>query len=249
MVISQFLSLHDVGLFGMGQRVASIIALLVAGLQTALTPLIYYHHAEAGTPVLIARMFRAAWGLLLILALALGLFSVEIVTLIAPPNFAGGAIVVFPLGLSAVFANLYVFAPGPSIARRTWVTALINFAGLTSNALLSLLLTPVFGIVGASVATVTASAALLGAKFYFSQRFYPIPLAWGRICAALGVCVGTFLAGEALGLSAYVSVGFIAIKFLLLGICVLSIIGLLTKMEELRAFVGQVQSSATRGNL
>ncbi|MFV0510576.1 MAG: oligosaccharide flippase family protein, partial [Shewanella algae] len=55
--LNHFMSLEDVGLFGLATRIAGLAALLIMGVQAALTPLIYQHYQEPGTPVKIARLF------------------------------------------------------------------------------------------------------------------------------------------------------------------------------------------------
>ena len=55
--LNHFGSLEDVGHFGIGSRIAGLVALLILGIQAALTPLVYQHYREPQTPGQIARLF------------------------------------------------------------------------------------------------------------------------------------------------------------------------------------------------
>ena len=50
LMINHFLTVEDVGLYGIGYRLASIAGLLMVGFQGALTPLVYTNYRNADTP-------------------------------------------------------------------------------------------------------------------------------------------------------------------------------------------------------
>jgi len=54
-ILNDLLTLTDVGLFTWASQLASIPGLMLVGVQGAVTPLVIKHHAEPGTPVLLAR--------------------------------------------------------------------------------------------------------------------------------------------------------------------------------------------------
>ena len=248
LIISRLLSLHDVGLFGVGQRVASVITVVMAGLQTALMPLIYRQHREADTPTQIADAFRICCLVLLLLASVLGIFAAEIVAVFAAQDFAGGASVVFPLALAAIFSNLYIFAPGLAIAEKTWTMALIHSGGVILNTCLSFLLTRSLGILGASMATLLASAILFGVKLMFSEQYYPIPFAWRRLAIALGICIVAVLMSSAFGATADSIVSVMIVKILLFGLAATGMARALSSIDEGRALARHFQRRHIRCN-
>jgi O-antigen/teichoic acid export membrane protein len=179
--ITALMTLADVGLFGIGYRLASLMSLVTVGFQTSLTPLIYMHHREPETPAHLAQVFRVFLVVALLTSLVLGLFANEAVILFTTPAYYGGAVVVPLLAPAIVLATMYIFAPGLAIARRTGVTAAINIGGGILNAGLNVILIPIAGILGAAGATLTCNLLVFAAYMVLSQRHYPVPHRWRPI--------------------------------------------------------------------
>lgn len=214
-VITAMLGLTDVGLFGIGYRLASLTTLLTLAVSSALTPLVYTHYREATTPSDLARIFRYFTGLALALTLGLSLFARELLTVVATPPYVPGAAVVPLLTPALLLAGMYIFAPGLSIAKRTGIVATVNFAGAGANTVLNLALVPVFGIVGAATATLLSQGLVFGIQMVYSQRLYPVPHDWPKLGLATAGIVLAYLAGS------LVDVGWwptIAAKVMIMGI-------------------------------
>jgi O-antigen/teichoic acid export membrane protein len=96
-----------------------------------------------------------------------------------------------------LLANMYIFAPGIFIARRTGLVAAINVGAALLNVGGNFLLIPVFGTLGAASATLASSLIAFLMYVYCNRRFYPIPFDWHRIIAAgaLGLVIAVALAG------------------------------------------------------
>ena len=204
--IRELLDLHELGLFGVGYRIASIVALLMVAFQGALTPLIYAHYREPGTPRELARIFSFFTFVALALCLALALFAGELVRLAAAPAYWAGAEVVPLLAPAILLSTMYIFAPGLSIAKRTGMIATINLIGAGLNAALSFSLVPLLGITGAATATLISAGAIFGLSMVTSQLHYPVPHAWPRLALASLVGLGTYLVGSQLPVGGWSSV-------------------------------------------
>jgi O-antigen/teichoic acid export membrane protein len=187
--ISKLMTLADVGLFGIGYRVASLMTLLMIGVQGALTPLIFSRYREPGTPVEIARIFRFFTAIALLGCLALASFSPEVLRLVTVPAFYGGAQVVPLLAPATLLSAMYIFAPGLGIAKRTGVMAMITMSGAALNVALNLLLVPKLGIVGAALGTLVSASLTFAAYMVSSQRTYRVPHDWGRLGLAVVVTI------------------------------------------------------------
>jgi O-antigen/teichoic acid export membrane protein len=185
LAISQLMSVSDVGVFGVGYRLASAVTLLSFGAQMAVTPLVYARHAEAGTPSALERIFRYYVAAAAMLGLGLSLFAPEILRLLTTPSYFGAATVVPLLVAALILANLYVFMPGLGIAKRTSAFAIINLTGGLLNVVLNLLLIPLMGIAGAALATLISAGGIFSAYAVASQRLYPVPHRWLRLAAAI----------------------------------------------------------------
>ncbi|WP_061239625.1 oligosaccharide flippase family protein [Ectopseudomonas composti] len=240
--LNHFGNLEDVGHFGIGSRIAALSALLILGIQAALTPLVYQHYRDPQTPGQIARLFSWFMAVALVGCLFLALFARELLMLFATPEFMAGAALVGVLAPALLLSQMYIFAPGIAIAKKTlwqlWVTLLSAAASVAGN----WVLVPLWGIWGAALATLLASSLFFFCWLSLSQRLYRIPYAWrALLLSSLGfvVCAGVGMQLEATGLA-------LPLKLLLksLLMCVLLalvvVCGLLP-LADLRAVVQQLR--------
>lgn len=198
--IKELMTIADVGLFGIGFRVASLVSLLVVAVQMAVTPLVYARYGDPQTPAQLARIFRYFVGVAIVLAVGLSLFAREILMVVTTPDYYAGAVVVPLLAPALLLSAMYVFAPGLGIAKRSGTQALITLAGAGLNTVLNFVMIPVWGIVGAAAATLTSAALIFAAYMIASQRLYFVPHAWGRLAMAAVAAAVLCVAGTALPL-------------------------------------------------
>jgi len=232
LMINHFLSLDEVGVYGIGFRVASTVGLVMVGFQSALTPLVYVHYREKQTPQQLALIFRLFLVSALLIFLFLSLFAKEIMQLITTSAYYSAATVVIYLVPAILLSNMYIFAPGIAIAKKTHLILYINVGGAVLNAAFNWLLIPQLGIAGAALATLLGYACVFAAYMSISQRLYFVPHQWRPLgLSVAGVTALAFLIPP-LNLSASES---IAVKALaLMGACVLFIMAGLVQSSELR---------------
>ncbi|MBZ0286099.1 MAG: oligosaccharide flippase family protein [Anaerolineae bacterium] len=193
--INARMTIADVGIFGAGDRIASIVTLLMFGFQMSMMPLVYQHYHEPATPRNLARIFRYFVAGALLMIIGLSLFAPELLAMLTTPQYYSAAVVVPLLVSKAVLVGMPIFAPGLSIAKRTGIIALINIAGAVLNVILNLLFIPLFGISGAGLATLISAGTVFGTFMFFSQRHYPVPHTWRQlglavVIAAIFIAVG-----------------------------------------------------------
>lgn len=176
--IKEFMTLSDVGLFGIASRIASIMSMLVAGAQVALTPLIYRYHDQPGSRTGVARIFRLFLACSLLVFAALSLFSREILGFMTAARFQSAWRIVPLLVPAALLSSMYIFAPGMDLAKKTWRIAAINLCGAGLNVLLCVILIPRAGVMGAASATLVSSAVVFTLYMMGSQRIYPVSHDW-----------------------------------------------------------------------
>lgn len=184
-MINHFLSVDEVGLYGIGYRLASVAGLVMVGFQGALTPLVYTYYRQAETPRQLARIFRFFLVFALMVFLGLSLFATDILRLLTTEPFYGGAVVVIYLVPAMLLANMYIFAPGMGIAKKTHYLIWINVGGALLNIVFNYLLIPVLGIVGAGLATMLGYLAVFAVKMMVSQHLYHVPHLWRPIVASV----------------------------------------------------------------
>jgi O-antigen/teichoic acid export membrane protein len=202
-MISRFLSLRQVGIYGIGFRMASVVGIAMVGFQWALTPLVYRNYKDPRTPERLAQIYRLFMGGALLACLALSVFSREILRIMTAPAYHS-AVAVVPLLTPAVFlSQMAMFAPGPNLRKKTIVVLWINLVGATAGIVVCALLTMRFGMVGAAASTLLACLGIFAAHMSFSQRYYPVPHSWARIATAVAgtavlVAVGYFVVPQGL---------------------------------------------------
>jgi len=184
LMISHFLSVTEVGLYGIGFRVATIASLVMVGFQGALTPLVFKFHKDPTTPSQLARIFRIFVAAALLVIVGVGLSAKEILTVLVPPEYYGGASVAKFLLPALLLSQMYIFAPGISIAGRTHFILAISFFGALSHIALNWLLIPILGIHGASLARLLGFLLMFAAHMALSQRFYAVPHEWRSLISA-----------------------------------------------------------------
>ena len=182
MMINHYLTLNEVGLYGMGFRVAAITSIILAGFNRALSPLIISNYKNPQTPSQIAKIFRYFMCLSLLFFMSLSLFAEEILILLTTPEFYESKNIVVYLVPAILFSQMYMFAPGTSIAKKTHYIMIISILIAGINIILNFIFIPKLGFHGAAIATLLANFTLLVLHIFYGQKFYSIPYEWGRIC-------------------------------------------------------------------
>lgn len=180
-------SLSLVGVYAVGFRIATVMSLLLLGVQGATIPHVVAHRDQPEMRRDLATSFRLFWAAGCVVFVALSVMAEPLVRVLSGPAYYGAAEVV-PLLVAAVFlAGLYAFAPGPAISGRTRLFAGINVAAGLMNLGLAFGLVPGLGIRGAGIATAVSSLFLFVAIMALSQRLYPVPYDWPRLALGAGV--------------------------------------------------------------
>jgi O-antigen/teichoic acid export membrane protein len=195
LLLNDLEGLDAVGLFGVAARVGGAIALLLVGLQPALTPLVYAHYREPETPGQLARLTERFTALALLCCLGLGILAWEILALFVEPGYRSAAPLVLFLAPATLLGQMYIFFPGIAIAKRMHLQLYIFAATALTTVALNWLLIGAIGLIGAAVATLLASCVFLGLWIWTSQRLYPLPLDWRRIGSGCALFAAAAAAG------------------------------------------------------
>lgn len=178
--LTQFSSLEQVGVFAVASRVSMMAALLVSGVQAALTPLVYKYHAQPETARQLSEIFAVFSAGGLFFCVTVTLFSHEIILVFSTAQYMDAAPLIALLVPSVLLSQIYVFAPGIGIAKKTIWQLWISIAAALVSVVANILLVPFFGIWGAAVATFVSSLAFWMLWLRVSQRLYFVPYVWGK---------------------------------------------------------------------
>lgn len=189
-ILKELLGLSEVGIYAVGQKVSLVVTLALIGFRSALTPLIYANHGRPSTPGELAQIFRVFCLAALAMTLVMSVFARDIVELISATAYQEAASVVPVLIFSVLLANMYIFAPGLDIDRKTGVISMINIGVAGLSLALNYLLIPHFGILGAAWSALLAFGAGFAVYMYASQRRYPVPHDWVGVAKLVAVALG-----------------------------------------------------------
>ena len=191
---------QEVGLYSVGVRIASAMALLLTAFRTAWPAFAYSIEDDREAKrtyafVLTYLVFLTTW-----VATGLALLSPWLVDWIAAPAFAESSRVVGPLAFAVViFAGYVVMVIGVGRARRTQFNWVVTGAAAIVNVALNLLLIPRYGMMGAAVATIAAYATMFAGMTWWAQRIYPVPYQWRRVVTAVAGGLALVAAGKLAG--------------------------------------------------
>jgi len=180
--INEYKGLGDVGLYGIGARIASLINLFLMGFQGAWSPIVMKAFREPGSPVRFERVFNYYLFVVAMVLVWLSLFGKEILLLLTTEAFSERYVVVPTLVLAAILASVGgYFTYGIQIAEKSGRRLVINLIALVINVGLNIVLIPLLGIIGAALATTISFAFLAFASMVLSQKYYYVPYKWGNI--------------------------------------------------------------------
>jgi O-antigen/teichoic acid export membrane protein len=178
---------EDVGRYSLGVRIASAMVLLLVAFRMAWPAFAYSIQDEREARrtyafVLTYLLYVSCW-----LSLALGVLAPWIVKVLARNEaFWPGADVVAPLAFAGALWGAYtVVAIGIGRLRRTQFNWVVTGSAALVSVVLNLLLIPEYGIRGAAAASLTAFTVMFVAMAVYSQRLYPVPYQWRRVCTVI----------------------------------------------------------------
>ena len=220
-VLGLHLSLHDVGVYSIGNTLASVLKLYPVALETAWMPFAFSSLKRRDAPEVFARMASYAFALLCLAALAVTLFAGPVTRLVLPPSYFQSTVVVPVLVLGITIQVIAWFlATSINVAKRTSRHPMAAAAGAAASVMGCLVLIPRFGLMGAAYGVGCGQLALTLTTAWFAQRYYPIPYEKTRLIkagaaalalAALGTAARTESAWTNLGMAALLSAAYPAV--------------------------------------
>lgn len=230
-LINSYLSVSDLGIYGVANRFASVSALLMGAISTAITPLVYENYKKESTKNELSKIFSLLWVGIICITFVIGIFGKEIFTVFTNPSYYAGIFLLPFLILTGFISKMYDFTPGLFIAKRTKSVAVVYIVGVVINLGLNFFLMQMFGLMGTAISGLLSAAIVFRVNYYLSQKYYKISYEWKRI--GLLFIFASFLYGISVFLFQEISVFSILMKLILFfGVIIFSfIVGLLKKNE------------------
>lgn len=212
--IKDLLGLQELGIYGVAYRFASISSLVMIGFQNSLMPLIYKNYKKTQTSAEISQIFNIFVFFALVILAASIVFSKDILMIFTTKEFFDGENLIPILVLSIFFSNMYIFAPGLFLFKKTKQIAIISIINGCMNIALNYILIPKFGIIAAAIGTLLSSIMSFALYVMLSCRYYPISYNFIKHTLALAfvLLICFFISNEI----QIATLGYFAIKLLCL---------------------------------
>ncbi len=144
-------------------------------------------------------IFRWFSFFLLLATLGLSLFAVSVLDLLFPVSYHGQSLIITIVALSTVFSSIFiVFDLGMTLQGKTWLAFVALLFSALLNIGMNIALIPLYGAMGAAIATLMAYVALALVSYLINQRIYPVPFEVGLFLVALGIGIVLYFADSKL---------------------------------------------------
>ncbi len=174
--LQKYQSLSEVGLYALGAKFAGIIPLLTVEPLKAFAPhlfnLIDTPEKCKATLADFTRYFLAGS---LFLALAIALFSREVLMVMSNKAYQDSYQVIYILSISYVFFGMYTISCYPiNIVKKNWIIAVSWAIVASCNVALNILLVPRYGMIGAACASMCSYLLVVVGNMLIVKRVYPV---------------------------------------------------------------------------
>ena len=183
-------TMNGVGVYHIGKKISELIFAFMTAIENIFNPQVYnrmFRQHEEGfesigkylTPFIYVSTF---------MALCIGIFSEEVISLLAPAPYHG-AIPICTI-LSMYFGYMFfgkIVGIQLVYAKKTHITSLLSLLGVGLNISLNIILIMKFGAAGAALATALAGFISGTIGIIVAQRYMRVKYEWGKIYWIMGV--------------------------------------------------------------
>jgi O-antigen/teichoic acid export membrane protein len=181
----------NVGWYSIAFKFATVVVFLNAAFGQAWSPMaIKLLSDDPDYRQTYSRIFSLWFFALAVIGSGVALFAPELLMLTTPQEFWPAAMVFGVVVMGTVLSGTtQLTALGISLARRTQLLSMAAWVTAGVNLLLNWLLIPIYGALGAGIATFVSYAVLTGLYLFWSQQLHPIPLERAKLLYSLAVVV------------------------------------------------------------
>jgi O-antigen/teichoic acid export membrane protein len=215
--LQEYQTIDDVGLFSLGAKFASIIPMLFTEpVKQAFSPYLY---EQIDNPEKLKKSLSDFSRIFLIglsiVVLGISMMTRETIMIIADKSFYGSQNVTFILSISFLFLGLSgIIVQGIQVVKKTWIITIIWIFSAAINILLNFWLVPLYGRMGAAIATLISVIIICSGYFIAVAKVFPVKFHYSTFAIVISL---TFVFNFA---SSFINNGIIVsilLKLLLLG--------------------------------
>jgi O-antigen/teichoic acid export membrane protein len=187
--IEQYFSLHDVGIYSLGYKIAGIVLLVVGSFYTAYSPVFYKVSNDQNeiNPKQKLQQYNLVYILLIaFIGFAVALVGREIIILFLDKRYIDAWVIVDIICLVYVISNISsLFNLMIYQQKKTARMLMVVAASAVANVGFNFLLIPPYGYLGAAWSAVFTVLIQFILAYYTARRYYFIPFDWTRILAVI----------------------------------------------------------------
>jgi len=172
--IKQFLSLSELGIYGVAYRISSIPLIFIGFVTSSFVPLMYTKYKSTEIKSELEKIYRYTFFIGFVIITAISIFSLELFAIITTPEYDIAYKVAPFLLFSGFLMQFSTMFLGLSLTGKTKIIAYIYIFGFVVSVISNILFIPIFGIMGAGIANSTVAIIVFSLQFYFSQKTYTI---------------------------------------------------------------------------
>jgi O-antigen/teichoic acid export membrane protein len=199
-ILKIFVSIKEIGLYDLGYRVAGLFNIVIGKpLYDALSPMVF--QSEKNHEALKSFLCRYAiyyYILGMWAALAFSLFADSLLNLMMldNPEFIGAAKVMPYIILASAWHGLgYFLGWGIIIKEKSWTVSMIMFVALVANIGLNFVFIPLFGMVGAAIATLISYLVWNVLKMYYSAKYFQLYFNLNKLLIVTAISILLYVLG------------------------------------------------------
>lgn len=180
--LAHFSDLSSVGIYAVGMKLANFLGMIAGALQLAWGPFAANIQYEENAKMVYKRVFLLYFIINVIAVFLISMFAIDFLKIFTQPAYYPAKIVVPFLCFATIFnSGFFIVAIGISLTKKVqhtiWITILAALVNIISN----FLLTPTYGVIGASFSLLMAFLAMFILTLIMSQKYYFIPYNYLRI--------------------------------------------------------------------
>jgi len=188
LILNNISTLSLVGIFDIGAQIGKLINVITLGVNSAYSPWFFEQlKTDKNNKKNIAEITVKIVLLYVLVAIAISWLSPELLRLISSKAFFGAWKVVPFIAFAFVINGFYYSFSNVFFLEKTKYLPIITGVGAIINVSLNFILIPLYGIMGAAIASISSKLVFSAMAYWQSQRLFFIPYDLKKIILLIGL--------------------------------------------------------------
>jgi O-antigen/teichoic acid export membrane protein len=182
-VLEYYLDYEDVGIYSFGYAICAFLAMVIASIDNSWAPIfLEICEKKEGFSKIVGEVWDSLPAVFSVISLAFLTISPVLIDLLGGQDYSQSNSIVPWLVMGMYFQGMYMsYSKTLPLKKKTPLLAKITISSAILNLLLTVILVPEMGLIGAAVATCLSYLFLMSASLFFSQKIEPMQIDYFRI--------------------------------------------------------------------